>query len=268
MKTFVYLLNEKYFPLPNSFVRTESMQDGNCFYHCILMAIRPHYKSLHDHYKTEQVIEFRQKCAEALDFDSYRDLGEIVKVRFNERFHAAVDDGSYLDGFDDDRETTQILKEILNPNLMKALLDKTTGEPFCTAFSQHAIKAVSTFKNTTLNNALPDFLLTLFNTIHQQCFQGFKKEIETYGVYAESYHMKWISKFIETNIVVIDDKTNCVYSGIDTLMNYDGSRPSILLLWRNNNHFENLGELCNEMLVKRVFTDQDIVIQRLKKDLV
>lgn len=265
MKTFVYLLNEKYFPLPNSFVRTESMQDGNCFYHCILMAIRPHYKSLHEHYKTEQVIEFRQKCAEALDFDSYTNLGEIVKIRFNERFHAAVDDGSYLDGFDD-HETTQILKDIFTPTLMKALLDKSVGNSFYNTFSNHALKAVSTFKNTAVNNALPDFLLELFNNIHQQCFQAFKKEIETLGVYAESYHMKWICKFIETNIIVIDDKSNCVYSGIDTLMNYNSEQPSILLLWRNNNHFENLGELCNEMLVKRVFTDQDVVIQRLKKD--
>jgi hypothetical protein len=215
----------------------------------------------------EQVVDFRQKCAEALNFDSYLALGEIATLRFVERFQRSIDDGSYLDPLKNDvSETAHILKTILNQKVMTALVEKSNTDPFYNTFVQNCVKAIATFKSQALNDRVASFLVSLFQHLHHQCHQEFQKELCTPGVYAESYHMKWVSQFIQTNLIVIDAASNCVYRGIDTLVSYQPVQPSILLLWKDANHFENIGELCNEMVVKRVFTDQDVVIQRLKKD--
>ncbi len=226
-------------PLYPNLIRTGVIGDGSCFFHALCYSLFADYRALNLDKQTEYVARIRQDIADSLTLERYKELGggELYRLHF--------------------------ITSIRNM-LWRLPIDKKKWD-------SHILPAVSNeWKSTDLQDLLQILqahsseisssrLETLAEKAEQLIWTAYKVYMRT--AWVDEYCIEAILDHFRCNIYIVDSETRELYR---TSMCRELYRKNVLLLWINDTHYESMGEMYHENTVRRVFTNRDKCILKLK----
>jgi hypothetical protein len=249
-------------------VRTGIISDGSCFLHAILYATSSKYRAADDNKKRSIVSEFRTTLGESLTKDQWLSLnnGELAKISYSMEFRKLLDE-LYLD-------EDKVIKFILNV-IPKEDVDVFFEESLrCVDLHYGACKmverVVSKFQNK-LNHLkkysskienLSKILYSIFDELVQKAIKialdSYKDSLCDASQWLGEEHIELLSIIFNYNIYFFDGRTREPYTF--------GKRPkepfekSLVLLWVQDSHFEVIGKVCDERIIRLLNNNDDFIM--------
>jgi hypothetical protein len=115
-----------------------------------------------------------------------------------------------------------------------------------------------------LINTLYEMLSTIAKTARPIAYNKFIKSLESCNYWVDNFLIEYISKYIDRDIYIIDDKTRIPYN-LGNCEMYKG-RKSIVILWIGRTHYESIGKVINKggkNEIVREFEPDDPIIERM-----
>lgn len=234
-----YIFHTKLYP---SLVRTETIADGSCFYHVICHALFREYRDLSDMDQRSFAHDIRLKVYETLTLDTFKILsnGEVFRLQFINNLRFVIQNTrSLLRYYDFSYWDNQILP----------MISKEWNDTDIESVERIISPYLQSFKRIRI----------VLDITEKITFNSFKRHIQTEWV--DELGMELISRFFKCNFFFFHSTTRMPYH---TQIINESYRRNIVFLWVNDTHFENIGELCDENHIKRIFTNRDKLILTIK----
>ncbi len=238
----------------NLYICTGVIADGSCFYHAFLRITHPSYKNSTHKDRVTMVDNLRKQIADTITIETITKVGkgELKRMLFFKFLNEYVSNG-----FPTTDERGSILNNILS--LSKIIEENTTfkGNFYLTVLEkiEEAVRAKIGNKYLKFNNYIKTWLYEAFVTVNQQVVESYRKQIMEEQVSATE--IGYISNYVKYNFLFLRQDTNgmCQYysTGIQLIEDW----PIIVLLWKQDCHYEIVGEMHHNRIVKRMFTITD-----------
>lgn len=281
-KTFIFR-----FPasedLNRTLVRTGTYPDGNCFFHALLTAIDPKYRSQTSHYSHLKIVrEFRRNLADWVTPEIFQSLGngEQLKLHFLTALNGVLDHAFSEDYCTEPQDRAYhgvlialVTRQQIDEQILPAVL-KIQTENFYLAFSKEVLGYVQTklrdcesTKVRAFCQWTHKFFVRLFEKAHDESLEKFKERLMRMGEFTDALQMECIARYVGFNFLFIreqeEDDSYASYPGLEHVVSFDSSRQSLLFLWISQNHYEILGELEAKNMINRIFQSDDPLIGAL-----
>lgn len=224
-------------PLYPNLVRTGVIGDGSCFMHAVCFSLYADYRDLTEDKQKVYVQQLRKTIAESISLEQYKSLGsgELFRLQFITAFRNVV----WKLPIDKKKWDTHLLPELANRW-------KTTDYADLVAILQSS-------------DIPPNQLHDLCLKIETPCWRAFQHHVQ--HAWVDEYCIEAMMDHVRCNVYFIDSATRGVYRTSTTREKF---RKNVILLWLNQEHYESIAELYNENVARRVFTNRDKCILRLK----
>lgn len=281
-------------------VRTGTISEGSCFLHSVLKGInRDNYSTMSKSDKAKYITKLRDNISESLSIDYYRNnMISISSLRLSAKLSNFLknlyDFIEKPEDFLKKNKSTDFLVEIINSNnvVFKMITTVITQDEFSNIIqmpfitSSHTIDeyiknySVSLYQLFTqkLNEEevkisderleicktkIKRFCESICNFIVNKQFNTYKKELKKTSEWASDLMFQLISDYLDVDIYFIDVNKKDVYT--DHLIKRN--RPSVVVGWLNENHFENIGLLLDDQTIQRLFSPDHPFISKIKEKL-
>ena len=249
--------NIPFAPTDKVYIRTGVHGDGSCFYHSYLRIIHPSYRYATYNERCKLVTQLREQLAEQVTNESLMELGngEPRRLMFFQLLNARLSAG-----FPDTDEYGHILNQLIS---LTPILEATTtfkGNFYITFVEKIKEQLYTKIgnKGSKFDKYIDSWSYELFYTINEQIIENFKHKLLTDQVSA--FEIEYISRCLHYNFLFLRDNRNvCEYYPTGVMLNEEW--PVIILLWRDDCHYEIIGEMRHDRTVKRKFNVKDNTVQ-------
>lgn len=220
-------------------VRTGVIGDGSCFFHAACFSLYDEYRSLTDDKKIKYVKDLRKNISESITLEKYKNIGqgELFRLQFLTSFRNIL-----LSMPIDKKEwDTHVLPTLSNQWKTTELSDLL-----------HILEKTKT-------GLTPKTLHTITLKVETLCWKSFQTHLQR--AWVDEYCIEVVADYLRCNFYFIESNTRELYRTSTTIEKY---RKNIILLWINDTHYESVGEMYRENIVRRVFTNRDKCIVHLK----
>lgn len=240
--------------ISNQLVRTGVLPDGSCFFHSVLYSILPTYRKLSRKEKTNIVTKIRDDIVNTLTIEEWKSIGDGEMFRLH--FVMSLRD--------------KLHKFSSNPEKFSKFSPNHSFE----YWDDSVMSALSNEWNSIDTNDAYDIILNNIENANQEVidikklclmietknFENYKCHLETQ--WADEFFMELATRYFKCNIFFIDTspETN-VYRMYDKGDVYD---KNILICWIDETHYESIGVRDEHNCVRRIFDNNDPLIQRLR----
>lgn len=274
-------------------VRTGTIGDGSCAFHAILHAYSPEYVSKSESSRKQIAAKLRKKIADSIsrsDWISAQD-GSVAIISFQKYFSDNIDkvveiiennntetDDAFVEKCGlNDTKNTHILKlvfDIISPrNLIDekvlpqmsnyANLDLCKDgiiDTLCRTLEENeTVQQISSTRQRFLRNQLSKLIDRVTQISEEQAYEEYIQNIRSSDTFVDTTMFDMLGDWFGRNIFVIDDKTRLPYMFSSKV----NERPSIILLWVNENHYEVIGKMLEDSKVQREFNINDVLIKKI-----
>jgi hypothetical protein len=283
-------------------VRTGTIADGSCFFHAVLRAIDPKYSQLDQQGRMDYVKQVRKELAEKISPSLWSKLGdgqvalvatseiltELLQVFFKvvkESDSVQVENADpvvkyvYQNFFvDDSLKSFKIFMDLVSPQELDALVAKALEVSSVNDLTNKLTDlvmyklsdkimegddvVVKSYLRQLYSNVVYAFT-QVSSTAVDIAFKAFVKSVNSSTSWVDSYMIELLMDYFGIDVYVVDDSYKLYNMTARHL--YKG-RPSVLVLWTGNNHYESLGLLdkdTNEVV--RVLEPDHPLVQNLRR---
>lgn len=281
-------------------VRTGTISEGSCFLHSILKGLnRDNYSTMSKSDKKEYMIKLRDDISEKLSLDYYcNNMISISSLRLSLKLSNFLknlyDFIEKPEDFLKKNNSTDFLAEIINSNniVFKMITTVMIQEEFSDIIQTPFITSSNTIEEYIKNYStslyqlfiqklneeevkisddrleicktkIKRFCESICTFIVNKQFQKYKKELKKTSEWASDLMFQLISDHLGVDVYFIDINKRDVY--IDHLIKRN--RPSVVVGWLNENHFENIGILLEDKSIQRLFDPDHPFISKIKEKL-
>lgn len=296
MKTLPVDKSEK-FDIPELYpgiVRTGTLAEGSCFFHSILKSLnKDNYSKMTSTKKLKYMINLRDEIAQSITLEYYKNnlnitsslalsekLSNFLKVLYN-----FIQNPS-------DMINNDFLIEIVNKSLSvfklvvsaipkkefvgiignKNITSSNTIDEYIKNFSDELYNLflkkldeekveISSEKLEICKSKITKTFNKLLNFIVKKQYENYKKKLKNTYEWASDLMFSILADYLKIDIYFIDSnkKELLIYDHVST-----GDRPSVVVGYINENHFESIGILENEK-IKRLFDSNHPFIMKIKE---
>jgi len=279
-------------------VRTGTIPEGSCFLHSILKGLnRNNYSTMSKSDKAKYITKLRDNISESLSLDYYRNnMISISSLRLSAKLSNFLKNlYDFIEKPEDylkKNNSTDFLVEIINSNnvVFKMITTVITQDEFANIIqipfitSSHTIDEYIKNYSTSLyqlfaqklneeevkisderleicKTKIKRFCESICNFIVNKQFNKYKKELKKTSEWASDLMFQLISDYLDVDVYFIDINKKDVY--VDHLIKRN--RPSVVVGWLNENHFENIGLLLGDQTIQRLFSPDHPFISKIKE---
>jgi hypothetical protein len=283
----------------NSLVRTGTIADGSCGIHSILHSYSDKYVEKTIDERRECIKKLRSVIANNLTKENWEkiDNGMVSYISFQENLNLILTT-LYKNGDDcindlivknineDEKKYTEFFKFIIQlisiedfekhilPNSYKSIENdnsKMNLEKTRKKIINETVNWINNIIEKKLNKLDENRKLSLINAtkiIIKNCikhakniaFFNYQSNIENTTSFIDMTMISLLSDYFNRDIYFIDAKTRMPYPSNQTIKN----RKSIIIIWIDDVHYEIVGELLDDNIIKRVFDPNDDLILKIK----
>jgi hypothetical protein len=227
-------------------LRTGTIADGSCFFHALCFSLFNEYRTLSDMDKRVYVRNIRNKISDDLTLDRFKTLGkgELFRMQYITHFRSIIQKSA---------KTQEVYSFEYWDN---TVLNKVASEWKTTDLS-NVLEIIERMTPKINNSTLLSGLLQLSENI---TFKMFRHHIQNNWV--DEFGIELISHHFRCNFYFFSSNTRMPYKTSTSTELY---RKNIIFLWIDNSHYESIGELYDNKKVRRVFTNRNSIIVKLKK---
>lgn len=201
--------------------RVNTIGDGSCFFHSVLRNIYCRYNTMNTREKQEFVSTVRKSLAKRLTLENWLNLGNGM-LAYNLVIMNFV---KYIEENVDDKNIIQIIQSHDSDNLND--------------YIEKLIKKINSTRSI-------EFIKRSFIMIIRKTFQQFRNKLADTRVWiGEDYFsgsidiFEYVSDILNVDIYLFEDSGYLYKQSILHNTRYK-KRPSIFILWTNENHYESL----------------------------
>jgi alkylated DNA repair dioxygenase AlkB len=256
-------------------IRTGTLSEGSCFFHSVLKGLNlDGYSKMDEQNKLEYMIELRNKLSDSLTIDQYKNnLMNISSMRLsielrkflNELYNFIENPIPYLQDkcknsnflgeiLEDNVKVFKIINSVLSINQFENVIDnpkinsslnidiyiKNFGVVLYDLFVKEIEEIganVTEDKLSICQIQIYKFTKNISNFIINNQFQKYKKEIKKTNEWASDVMFGLLADYLNIDIyfININSKKVLPYDHVSK-----GDRPSVVVGWINENHFENI----------------------------
>ncbi len=226
-------------PLYHNLIRTGVIGDGSCFFHAVCYSLFADYRALKTDKQKDYVAGIRKDIADTLTLERYKELGggELYRLHF----------------------ITSIRTMVWRLPIDKKKWDSTILPALSNEWKTTNLTDMLQILNTHSTNLSASKLETLAQQAEQLIWTAYKMYMRT--AWVDEYCIEAILDHFRCNIYIIDSDTRELYR---TSLTRELYRKNVILLWIQDTHYESMGEVYHENTVRRVFTNRDKCILKLK----
>ena len=280
-------------------VRTGTISEGSCFLHSVLKGLnKDNYSSMSKSEKLKYNKQLREEISESLSLDYYKnDMISVSSMRLSLKLNDFL---KILYNFIENPEeflkknkSRKFLVNIINSNniVFKMITTVMSMDEFVSIIQTPFVTSSHTIDEYIKNysSSLYQFFLQKLNEeevkltedrteicktkikrfvesicefIVEQQFKKYKQELKTTSEWANDSMFQLISDYLNADIYFIDVNKRDVYT--DHLIKRN--RPSVVVGWINQSHFENIGVL-EDKNIKRLFEPDHPLISKIRENL-
>ena len=280
-------------------VRTGTISEGSCFLHSVLKGLnKDNYSSMSKSEKLKYNKQLREEISESLSLDYYKnDMISVSSMRLSLKLNDFL---KILYNFIENPEeflkknkSRKFLVNIINSNniVFKMITTVMSMDEFVSIIQTPFVTSSHTIDEYIKNysSSLYQFFLQKLNEeevkltedrteicktkikrfvesicefIVEQQFKKYKQELKTTSEWANDSMFQLISDYLNADIYFIDVNKRDVYT--DHLIKRN--RPSVVVGWINQSHFENIGVL-EDKNIKRLFEPDHPLISKIREHL-
>lgn len=280
-------------------VRTGTISEGSCFLHSVLKGLnKDNYSSMSKSEKLKYNKQLREEISESLSLDYYKnDMISVSSMRLSLKLNDFL---KILYNFIENPEeflkknkSRNFLVNIINSNniVFKMITTVMSMDEFVSIIQTPFVTSSHTIDEYIKNysSSLYQFFLQKLNEeevkltedrteickakikrfaesicefIVEQQFKKYKQELKTTSEWANDSMFQLISDYLNADIYFIDVNKLDVYT--DHLIKRN--RPSVVVGWINQSHFENIGVL-EDKKIKRLFEPDHPLISKIRENL-
>ena len=280
-------------------VRTGTISEGSCFLHSVLKGLnKDNYSSMSKSEKLKYNKQLIEEISESLSLDYYKnDMISVSSMRLSLKLNDFL---KILYNFIENPEeflkknkSRKFLVNIINSNniVFKMITTVMSMDEFVSIIQTPFVTSSHTIDEYIKNysSSLYQFFLQKLNEeevkltedrteicktkikrfvesicefIVEQQFKKYKQELKTTSEWANDSMFQLISDYLNADIYFIDVNKRDVYT--DHLIKRN--RPSVVVGWINQSHFENIGVL-EDKNIKRLFEPDHPLISKIRENL-
>ncbi len=280
-------------------VRTGTVPEGSCFFHSVLKGLNnDNYSNMSKSEKKMYAKKLRENIAESITLDYYKNnIISISSLRLSTKLSEFLEIlYKFIENPKDflkKDKSINFLENIINDNIVvfKMIVTVMTKEEFTGIIQKPFITS-----STTIDNYIKNYNTSLFqlfveklneediklnedkldicktkikrfvestcNFIVEKQYTQYKKELKNTSNWADDLMFQISSDFLDVDVYFIDANSKKVY--VDHVIKRN--RPSVVVGWINNSHFENIGVL-EDKHIKRLFEPDHPFILKIKENL-
>lgn len=285
-------------------IRTGTVGEGSCFIHSVLKGLnKDNYSLKSETEKREYVEELRKKISDSVDIEYYKNnyfntaslnLSETLSNFLNVLYNFIENPEIFINPSKiPSKSEISLITDIININItvFKMIITVMSKKEFVDIIENPLITSSNTIDEyiENYNNILfksfvekleeeevklndeqlnickskiKTFVYSTCNSIVQNDFIDYKKKLKNTGVWCSDYSFGIVSDYLNVDIYFIDINKKIVY--VDTVIKRN--RPSVVIGWLNQNHFENIGVLEGKHIT-RLFDEDHPFIIKIKEEL-
>jgi len=279
-------------------VRTGTIPDGSCFYHCLLHAYSKDYVSMDDRGRKKLVTRLRKSLAGKVDKTRWEKLsgGLVAKIPFQENVNILLADfyRYVVDGKSEKiKNTTSIIRKVMKrqgddewyqvilemvplhvfeKDILPGVYDMCSDMPISKCRSMIANRTKEYYKNMfktvrvepERERTCVDKLIALIDVItveaENMAYNNYVANLQDTSVDVDLYTIGLVSNRFGRDVYFLDANTRMPYiDGGDNLK----KRKSIIIMWTGGVHYEVVGRLLPGNRVQREFAPDDPLIKRM-----
>jgi hypothetical protein len=275
-------------------VRTGTLAEGSCFFHSILKSLnKDNYSKMSEQKKLKYMIYLRNEIAESIILDYYKNnLNNTASFTLSEKLSNFL---KVLYNFiqnPSDMINNDFLIEIVNKSLSvfklvvsaipkkefvgiidnKNITSSNTIDEYIKNFSDELYDLflkkmkeekieISSEKLEICKSKITKTFNKLLNFIVKKQYENYKKKLKNTSEWASDLMFSILADYLKIDIYFINlnKKELLIYDHVST-----GDRPSVVVGYINENHFESIGILENEK-IKRLFDFNHPFIMKIKE---
>lgn len=276
-------------------IRTGTVGEGSCFIHSVLKGLNiDNYSSISEKEKKKYVEKLRKKISDSITLDYYknhyfiiasfnlsRTLSTFLKVLYKfinnpEEFLVKTEGISFLTDVINNnmivfKMMTTVISEkdfvdiIENPlitssNTIDEYIEKydiILFKSFIEKIEEEGIK-LSDENLNICKTKIKNFVYSTCNSIIEKDFINYKKQLKNTGVWCSDLSFGIVSDYLNVDVYFIDINKKSVY--IDNVVKRN-NRPSVVIGWVNQSHFENIGVLEGKHITRLFNPDHPFIIK-------
>lgn len=281
-------------------VRTGTVGDGSCFFHCVLHAFSKEYPILDAKGRAKLVKKLHSSLSSKLDRQRWDEIsdGLVAKIPFQEHLKDALTDfynhvskgkvGKTSIGRnlireiynDKNKGVFEIIQEILplthlETTLLPKCYDSCADEKLekckreITKQSvEHIEKELKKFgsgigddKRKYCIDKGKTLFLTAVNEAEEYAYRDYTKNLDDNTVLVDPFSIELVSNRFNRDLYFIDSKTRMPYK-LGSEKNIR-KRKSMILIFLNSDHYEVVGRLLPGNKIQREFEPDDPIIRRI-----
>lgn len=235
--------NIPFMPKDKVFVRTGVHGDGSCFFHAFLRVVKPQYKCSSYRDRCKFVQQLREHLASQVTDENLAKVGKGEPRRLLFFTHL--------------KELLQVSQNgSLSSSDLLSILEKTTTHEgnFYNAFYEKCREKAPTCAN------LKKWCYDLFITANDMLKKHYRNRLLNGDV--STLEIEFISQQLEYNFLFLHDVNgSCELYPFNTKIQDEW--PFIVLLWKDECHYEIIGEMNYDRTITRRFSLRDEFISRL-----
>lgn len=287
-------------------IRTGTVGEGSCFIHSVLKGLNvDNYSHKTEKEKMDYVEDLRKKISDSITIEYYKNnyaaiaslnlsgnLSKFLKVLY--KFIDNPEDFIIQSKVSSVSSGLSLLTDMINTNIIvfKMIATVMSEKEFVNIIENPLITSSNTIDEyiENYNNILfksfiqkldeeevklseehsnicktkiKTFVYSTCNSIVEKDFSNYKKKLKNTGVWCSDESFGIVSDYLNVDVYFIDVNKKTVY--VDSVVKRN--RPSVIIGWINQNHFENIGVLEGKHITRLFEPDHQFII-KIKEELV
>jgi hypothetical protein len=283
----------------NNIIRTGTVAEGSCFFHSVLKALNlDGYSKMDERNKLKYMKDLRNKLSDSITINQYKNnLINISSLRLSIElnnflgtlydfvenpilyFTNCKESAEFLGGiFEDNIKVFKLINSVLEKNDFKNIINnpKITSsndidiyiKNFGTVLYDLLVKEINEVGANVPQDKLDickiqinKFSKNMFNFIVNDQFEKYKEELKRTNEWASDVMFGLLADYLNIDIyfININDKKVIAYDHVSK-----GDRPSVVVGWINDSHFENIG-VNEDSGIRRLFDPNHPFILSIKE---
>jgi hypothetical protein len=278
-------------------IRTGTLGEGSCFIHAILKGINKTYSKMDKKNKLKYVENLRKDISESINLSFYKNnlfnisqlhlstsLSKYLKVLYNfiEEPASFISIPFLINIVESNIVVFKMITTVMTEKEFVNIIESpfVTSSPNIDQYIQNYNNSFFKFFIQKLNEEevklsqeqleicktkIEKFIYSTCEYLVEKNFEKYKRDLKSTSVWCSDSIFSLVSDYLNVDIYFIDVNKRKVY--IDNLPKKN--RPSVVIGWIDQSHFENIGILENkdDKIIKRVFAHDHPFIIKLKSEL-
>lgn len=283
----------------NNIIRTGTVAEGSCFFHSVLKALNlDGYSKMNESNKLKYMKELRNKLSDSITIDQYKnnlinisslrlsiELNDFLGILYDfvqepiKYFTNCKDSDEFLAGiFEDNIKVFKLINSVLEKNDFNNIINNpkiTSSNDIDTYIKNFGIVLydllvkeinevganVPQDKLNICKIQINKFSKNMFNFIVNDQFQKYKQELKQTNEWASDVMFGLLADYLNIDIyfININSKKVIAYDHVSK-----GDRPSVIVGWINQGHFENIA-VNEDVGIRRLFDPNHPFILSIKE---